>query len=412
MAMANRLKYIKLLSARNLVLGDQVLYSGGNFLSTLLLAHALSPSEFGKFSALILHCFLLLSIGNAIYVLPFQVAKASQQRSRVYQSFLFWLHVLFVGCSLAISLVLSTYLNIGLTNRLETVIILTGLLCHDFARKYLLVQRQYYFAMGIDLLVVCLQALLFLLHGTLTSGEDLHLLLYGLSYFPSLVCFWIWLKPGFRKVNHWLGLFRKQMQQAAWLCLVALIQWGSSNLFVVSAGVLISMEALGAFRLIQSLFGVLSILFQSFENYVLPSASRLYQESTDLSRAYIRHAGKRATLVVGLLLVTLFIFSQDILCIAGGGQYAAYAPVLRGMTVLYFLVFISYPIRLSIRVLLLNRDFFTGYLLSFLFSVFFFRSFVQQWSLAGVVAGLILSQVIMILFWIYRLNKHQFYLWK
>ena len=51
------------------------------------------------------------------------------------------------------------------------------------------------------------------------------------------------------------------------------------NLFIVTSGVYLGVAALGAFRLVQSLFGILNLVLQTFENYVLPQASVKYNES-------------------------------------------------------------------------------------------------------------------------------------
>ncbi|MCP2871650.1 hypothetical protein, partial [Salmonella enterica] len=72
------------------------------------------------------------------------------------------------------------------------------------------------------------------------------------------------LKPTLQESVVWNVFFRYHRKEGLWLGLVSLVQWGSANLFIVPMGLFVSIESLGAFRLVQSLFGVLNILFQTF----------------------------------------------------------------------------------------------------------------------------------------------------
>ncbi len=407
-----KLIFKKVLSPGVLVLTDQVIFSGGNFLSTLLLARILNVKDFGIYSAVVLHGYLLMSLGNALCIQPLQVATRRQQGSIVYSSFLFFLQLAFMVFALGFSLLFASSFGLLHLFNAQALALLAGILLQDFIRKFLLSRQRFLLALVLDATVTIPQ-LLILITGIFSITVSVKLMqFFCIAYFLPVFAFVIWLKPTLKHMALWPGLLIRQFRQSGWYSVVAFIQWGASNVFVVSVGVFISMEALGAFRLIQSLFGVLNILFQSFENYVLPSASRLYHQSAEASKHYIQNMGRRSILLIGVLLAVLFAFAGPVLNTASGGRYTGYAYVLRGMCLLYFVLFISYPVRLSIRVLLLNRDFFIGYLLSFLFSLAFFNLFIRQWMLGGVVAGLITSQLIMLGFWLYRLNKNKFYLWK
>jgi O-antigen/teichoic acid export membrane protein len=163
---------------------------------------------------------------------------------------------------------------------------------------------------------------------------------------------------------------------------------------------------------VQSLFGVLNLLLQSFENYVLPEATRRYVASAQEAQHYLRRISSRAALFFGMVLVPLFLFATEIIRRAGGPEYVPYAYVVRGMALLYGLIFIGYPIRIAIRVLLLNNHFFHGYLLSLVFSLLSFQYLIRYWNLGGAIAGLMLSQVIVLLYWSFVLKNKKFALWK
>jgi len=67
---------------------------------------------------------------------------------------------------------------------------------------------------------------------------------------------------------------------------------------------------------------------------------------------------------------------------------------------------------LCIRMLVLNKNFFIGYLLSLAFSLLFFNYFLSNFGLSGAILGLAISQLILIIYWQFVLSKNNFLLWK
>lgn len=112
------------------------------------------------------------------------------------------------------------------------------------------------------------------------------------------------------------------------------------------------------------------------------------------------------------MLLAAFIFSEQIIRFAGGSEYTEYAYLVKGMALLYFVIFAGYPIRMSIRMMILNRLFFIGYVISFLFSLITFNFLLKEWHLWGAIIGLIINQLIILSYWQYALIKKEFILWK
>ena len=398
-------------SGKFMVLTDQGLFSGTNFAVTIMLAKLLSPTDFGVFCSIVLVAYLFISIANALILQPFQVSGQKRQNSAAYSHFLFF-------CQLAFSLivVVGSGLACGLMQAFSFSLWVAGffvsaLLMHDFARKFYLAKNGLRNVLIIDALVALWQIAALLLPAQ-SRGLNTMLLLLGLSYLPALIFFIYDLKPVWRTSGYWGRFFQAHQREGSWLGLVSFIQWGSGNLLVAAAGLFIGLQALGAFRLVQSLFGVLNILFQAFENYVLPAASRLHSKSSTDARNYLLKTGLQSALLIGIVLLALFLYSDQVIDLASAGKYSSYGYVVKGMCLLYFIIFLGYPVRLGIRLLLLNKSFFTGYLMSFCFSAIFLSTLLRHWQINGIIAGLIANQVIMILFWIFQLNKQKFYLWK
>lgn len=407
------MRFLSSIPARYLVIADQFLFSGMSFVSTLIFAKTFTLSDFGLFSTVILITFLLISLSNALTIQPYQVATIEMRDSKKYLSFITTILALISLIITAITLVLHFAFSITTQNTISIIIMCSGMLWQDFFRKLFLAQSRLKALLISDLLNAVIQAVV-LLKLFLLPGEDFNatIFLWALSFIPSIIYSLSIIKPDLSFLCEWKTYNHYQIKNGIWLFLVSFIQWSSANIFIISLGLYINIEALGAFRLIQSLFGFINIIFQSYENYVLPNASRIYSASVNQSKIYLRKTSIQGGIVIAACLGIIFIFSENILELIASGKYVAYAYVVKGMCILYFILFLGYPIRLSIRLTLLNKQFFNGYALSFAFSIICLNYLLQKWQLSGVIAGLIANQLIMLLFWNYQLNKKGFYLWK
>jgi O-antigen/teichoic acid export membrane protein len=402
-------------SRRFLVLGDQGIYSATSFLATLFFARLLSAHNFGIFSSLVLINFLIISITNALVIQPFQVNTATIENKASYHSFTFIFQLILTATTSAILYALCSFTF--LTNMqpfiLSALVLSFGFILHDFFRKSFLAENKVKETFFIDLTMGLGQfTALVLLYSNNQKDLSYTFFYSGLAYLPALFLSLFYFNFSFSEIGKWKNYLTLHFSQGLWLLMVAVLQWGSNNLFVLTSGILIGIEALGALRLVQSLFGVLNVLLQTFENYVLPQATRLYTKSVTESKMYLRSISGKAALIFGSVLLLLCLFSTSVITLAGGEKYAEYSYLMKGMALLYFILFIGYPIRMSIRMLILNKSFFTGYLISFLFTLATYNFFIQHWQLGGVIAGLIINQLVMLLYWQYQLSKNKFYLWK
>ncbi|MEO6930053.1 MAG: oligosaccharide flippase family protein, partial [Chitinophagaceae bacterium] len=193
-----------------------------------------------------------------------------------------------------------------------------------------------------------------------------------------------------------------------WLIMTAMLQWWSGNLFIVAAGLYLGAAAFGAIRLAQNLFSMLNLVLQVFENYVVPRAAQIYKTSSQNLRSYLRSVSVKVGLLFVPLSLALGFFARPVLGFLGGEQYESYGIAVQGLAVLQLLIFLSYPIRIAIRVLLLNKVFFIGYIITSLFSVLAARTFIQWGNLEGVIAGLLVNQVLIIVYWQVMLHRSKF----
>lgn len=400
-----------------LLLLDQAIFSGTSFLVTIMLARMLPVEDFGIYAGLVLIFYLITSLISAFVAQPLQVSLAATQDTRSYLAFTFWLQtagvllsagVLYMLFSLPIE-VLSAYGKlIG-----PAVFLSVGFIMHDYFRKRLLAEDLVAETFKVDLL---LMAGHFFVIGYVLL-QDTHslsgvLMALGVGYIPALISCVIITRPQLTKTGNWLNYLKAHLQQGKWLFYSAMIQWWAGNLFIVASGFFLGAAALGALRLVQTVFGVLNVIFQTFENYVLPQTANRMHNSLNEGRLFLKKIGAQSFLGVSILLLVLFLFSDQIIVLVGGEQFRDYGFLVKGMSVLYAIIFMGYPIRIAIRALVLNKIFFKGYVLTFIFGLLSSYLLLSFFNLAGAIAGLILSQLILMVYWQIELHKKDFLIWK
>jgi len=396
-----------------LVFADQAISSGTTFLLTLFLAQKLDNKSFGAFSAIVLVSYLVMSITNALLIQPFQVSISKIMEKKQYQVFL--TYGLFVVSLFLFFLIQFAVFFLAHTNeyRLNVYAIscfILGFIINDFFRKLLLGINKVKIVFAMDFIFLLLILIVFCWDETIQLSNALWTI--GLSNLITALPGIYFIVKNFETPTSWKLFLSHHFSQGKWLFSVALLQWCSSNFFVLVSGIYLGIEALGALRLVQSFFGILNVGLQTVENYFLPKVATIYNENSAKAKKYLLEITIFGALFFAVLLTVFFIFSDEIIVLAGGQKYQNYGYVVRIISVLYFFIFLSYPIRIAVRVLVLNKIFFFGYVLSFVSSLLSFHFLLNSFGLYGAVSGLILNQIIMILFWQNQLKKNQFQLWK
>lgn len=407
----------RLTEEKNLVLFDQAVFSGTSFTVTALLARFLGIEGFGVYSSIILGIYLLISMSNALIIQPMQVAFAKFENSKSYIGFTFLLQLLICSIIFLLFVIVQAtgiinFDQIASINFLYIGAIACLWLTHDYFRKMFLALQEIKNTIVVDCIMAGIQ-----LTGIIGLGVthqlnlDATIIIMASGYFvSSLVGFFLssFSLKDMKIGQNYLAYHKKE---GSLLFLSSLLQWWSGNLFVVASGLFLGVAALGAFRLVQSMFGVLNLLLQTYENYVLPKAAKLYAASQVESKLYLRSITSKGGILFAIVLIPLFAFSKYAIQLFGGAEYVDYHYIVRGMVILYCIIYAGYTVRMPIRILALNRSFFVGYCISFLFSVLSFNFLLNNFGIEGALAGLIINQLLMIGYWRNQLTKHKFSIW-
>lgn len=401
-----------------LMLTDQVLVSGASFATNILLARSLGLSEYGKFSAIILLQMFILSMQQASITGIFQVMfPGFDQKARIRYSaslifsevfFLLMLSIIALIANLAVPVVFASYQPVIIPGLLSIVLFLL----QDYLRKVFLTKEQPAKALWIDAITNILQ-MLALAFVSIFGKLDLALACWivALTFIPSVTVGVIWLKPGKPDISEIKSTVKLHKAKSGWLLLSALLQWGSGNFFVVAAGWWLGAAALGALRLAQYIYGLLNVLLQAIENYTVPKAASIHAGGKDLG-AYLKIVFKKSLLYIVPLLLLLSVFAKQVLQLAGGADYTQYSYIMYALAFIYLLILTGNPFRVALRVHFMNKYYFTGYLIAAGFSICTARWMILTWNLNGVLAGLFLTQLILVCYWAIILTRKNIIAWK
>jgi O-antigen/teichoic acid export membrane protein len=112
-------------------------------------------------------------------------------------------------------------------------------------------------------------------------------------------------------------------------------------------------------------------------------------------------------IAVLLILISLAVFSKYMISTFYGIQYINYQFMLQGFCLIYIVVFIGYPMRYAIRTLENTKNIFYSFIISSCFSVVAAYPVIRWMGLYGILAGLLITQLISFSCYCYALRKEK-----
>lgn len=395
------------------VVAGQATASATNFLTNLFIAKLCGLVVFGEYSAWQLVLLLVLAVQGAAISQPMQVVLGTLPASRraAYGQ-------LVLGGQLAFSTLAALATAAGATWLPQAgavlpafVVVLVAGGTQDTLRKLLLAEGKVQAALALDALsgggqLLALLALAW--RATPAAPATLPAVLWavGLTSVPAVLVGGWALGVGPRLRASALRRYgRRHWRQARWLLPTALLQWGSANVLLVFAGWVGSPVMLGVLRLAQTAMGVFNLGLQAVENYALPRLSQSFYHSPAAFASQRRALSRQMLLAAGPLLALLALGAGPLLARFGPQGGAEYASLLRWCCLLYGVILLVYPLRLTVRLLGDSRHYFGGYVLSIAASLASVRWLTGHYQASGVVLGWLLAQLVLGAYWLVAVRQ-------
>lgn len=397
---------------KRFLLADQALVSGFSFINSILIARVFGIENYGIYASVLLGVYFAMNILNSIVIQPMQVNLSKHDDQNDYIIFNLALQISLLAIIILGFLAISYLLNLNI-NTFSIYIFAVGVTVQDLLRKIFIALSQLKTVFLVDLIFVSTQTIVLLVFSFISLHSVWVLMFWqGLAYvFPFAVAL-IFLSPFSIKATQWKAYAKFHYKEGRWLLAAAVVQWSSSNLFVVAAGYYISIKALGALRLCQTIFGVLNVLLVTYENYALPQTAKILNDNQVSAVQYLKKISKQLIIAIVPILLIVFIFSDFLIGLIGGSEFTEYSYIMKGMALLYIFILINQPIRVAVKALVLNKHFFFAYALSLVFSLIASDFLLRNYEVFGALTGLIASQIILFLYLQRQLKIQKFTLWK
>jgi O-antigen/teichoic acid export membrane protein len=392
-------------SAKFMILADQAIVSGCNFILGILIARYLGIYQFGIFGFISLICLFFLGLQQSFFVIPMYSLGASypEGKRRSYLNALFFLQVFFATVFAILACLFFSFVNIQVGKELQDFSVLISItaflvLLQDFQRRLFIYTEKYKSLLIVDILACFSQIIILsILHFTIGISLKICLWVICLSMLFSIVYGIITIKNISFDIPAMFVVCKRHWKYARWLLARSVLNYSSGNFFIIAAGAILGPVAIGAIKMGQNLHGAINVIFLAIENHVPIVAAKVFNKQGHKSLfSYLRGVSLKTVLICSVLGALVLLFANWLIFNLYGEEYLSYAYLLIWFAVLNVLICISMPFRFALRTLENTKALFIATAVSALFGFLFAYSFIENYQINGVILGLMISQLITI----------------
>jgi len=386
---------------------DQAMVSGVNFLVAIVIARFLGIKEFGVFTLLWMSVLFIQSIQMAMISSPMMSIGPKQdnnERASYYGAVITHQIIFSITSSvfLYIAIILSNYYFpqwsiVDYAFLLSLTVFLSQ--NQDFIRRLFFIEGRVLAAFLND--VISYGGRLVVLFVLFLKAEpSLHSVFWVMSITLSISVisgFLMLYKPSF-DYQYNLKILQRHWKMSKWLAGSALMQWTSGNYFIVVAGALFGPISVGVLRAASNIIGISNILFLGLENIVPQSASRhLIVSGVAGLKSYLMKVFIFGGVAILALAIFLSAFSEQILTLLYGKEYADYGYILIWYSMISIISYSIIPLSIGLRTLENTKPLFISYFITTIFSILTASILVATFELNGVMTGMLINNLIMLL---------------
>jgi len=390
---------------------DQAIVSGSNFVLGLLLVRFLGLEQYGIFMVGWMAVLFLLSLHQSFFTKPMLTfsAEAEGKELQKYLSNL-WIIQWMMGWGVLAPLVaIASFFNpFEVPLDIFPMFVLSFFyMLQDFGRKYFFINKNYLGAVWSDIKVYgfIFSNLLIFNYLEQLSLQSLTIIM-TVGYILGLTSKHFWNLSFNFKVNEIIPTIKRHYHFSIWLLGTSVMQWFSSNFFIVAAAGVLGASAVGILRIGQNIIGLTHVLFLGMENVIPTEASRQFLKNGKEGLInYIKSVTLKAGIIVGFILTTMAMTAPELLTLFYGAEYANQSFVVVWYCVLYVFVFLGFPARFLLRTLHETRPIFIAYVTTAIICSVTAYPIVQNFGIIGCLVGLLFTQIITLLVYFFFLSK-------
>jgi O-antigen/teichoic acid export membrane protein len=395
---------------------DQAIISAANFLATVILARAASPTELGVYGVGFIALRLVRSFQEGLVVQPVNVFGAGMDET-AFRRYATSSTLLQIGLALATSLVaaLGGWVLTALGNDTAG----PALFALWFAFLYwqlqehirrLLYTRGMVFSAVVNTVLANGFRLALMVwwaqQGRLNGIRSLDAIAWGalLAMLPGL---WATRSYWTRDPLDLRETWQRNWGFGRWVLGGSLASWIAVEFYPVLTAGMISFAAAGAYRALQNLVAPIHLLLRATDTFLTPHAARTYDQN---GRQALNRTLRLIYMISGIpilgVLAVAMIFPEPLLRFLYGETYVGYSSSMALMAIFYALLFAYYPLQTALKAARLTRPIFAANLaaIAAMFTLGIWA--ILRWGVAGTIAGQALNALIVtVILWGVWLKK-------
>jgi O-antigen/teichoic acid export membrane protein len=388
----------------NWAMVDQVIVSGVNFLTMVILARTLGVEHFGRFSIAWLVLLFFKSIQAELVVSSMMSIGPKQAPQELP---LYYGAVIVQQSAIALLAFLVIVVAVPVTGMMAVDLGLAGLglalaaataadQLQDFVRRYLYTRQRAFAACWNDIL--CSGVRILLLLGMVyfgATGGALALWLIAAASALAAAVGALLVEPVRFDRGFTLRTCGHHWAFSKWLFGSSILRWMSGNLIVLMSGGILGAYAVGAIRSTTNILAPVQVFILALNNIAPVKAAQLFHDRG--AAALLRYIGK-LTLVGSAVTVAMVIFgsifADQIVRLLYGEEYVPYAYLVHWWAIIYLIGFLEFPLGVGLKAIEHTRPFFYAVVLEAIFAVSASYLLALYFGLPGAMFGILVVKII------------------
>lgn len=391
---------IRKLSKGLLSVADQGLFSGTNFIVSLLLGRWLLPNDYGSYSVAMSVFLLASGVYTAIVLEPMSVlgSKSQQGQAERYPGSILVMHII-TTVGIAFILLFSTFFPfLGFGESTSSIRVMT--LTIPFVLAIWLLRWRFYtqsepfkalkvsafYAIGFMALVILLK-----ISGFISS--EITILISGLI---GLIISLFVLRTSYKQIG-WDAVIRHVNMHwgyGKWIVVASILQWFSTQFYLLLVSTSLSLGDGAGYRAVQNLAQPLEQVSVALGLLLTPWFSRKFANDSSSSLQRIPWVN----VILGLLgfayLAAAWLGSDFLVNVIYQGKYNSYAWLVPYLVCVPLIMSLSKGAQIGVRVLEKPSSLLYAYMGTAVVTVLLGPMLINTYGLIGAAAGRLLSAVI------------------
>jgi O-antigen/teichoic acid export membrane protein len=384
---------------------DQGVISASNFLATIILARAVSPTELGVYGVGFIALRLVRSVQEGLTVQPMNVFGASMPEAD-FKRYATSTSLIQLGLALASAafvaacgwVLTATGNDVAGPTLFSLWFAFLWWQLQEYLRRVLYTRRAIFSAVVNSVMANGVRLALMILwvsQGRLSGIAGLEAIAWGslAAFIPGI---WFTRRYWTRQRLDLKEAWKLNWNFGRWLIGGTLANWVAVEFYPILTAGLISFAAAGAYRALQNLVAPIHLLLRATDTFLTPHAAGNFEKSgrQALARTLRRVYFAVGAPVLGVLCLAM-IFPDQILRLFYGDTYLPYRDGVVLMAIFYALWFAYWPLQTAIKAARLSRPIFAANLLAILCMFTIGIWAILRWGVYGTIAGQALNALVL-----------------